>query len=57
MPYEVIRLMVYTYDSVEDADQDMKHWSVPASGSAAFKKDQTIRSTIIQRPTENTNGS
>jgi hypothetical protein len=53
MPYRVLRILEYTYDSVETADRDMMHWQIPAEGRApGFKDKVTIRSTVIQYPTK-----
>jgi hypothetical protein len=51
MSYKVLRLLEYTYPSVEIADADMKRWEIPPIG-AANKATATIRSTVMQMPGE-----
>jgi hypothetical protein len=52
MSYKVLRLLEYTYNDVEEADEDMKRWSVPPNGPLPFmnRGKRGIRSTIIQYP-------
>lgn len=50
MAYRVLRLLEYTYDSVEVAHDDMEAWSTPTEGSIKFGPHKRIRSTIIQYP-------
>jgi hypothetical protein len=53
MSYKVLRLIEYTYPNVEAADADMKRWGVPPVGAkAVVRGTTTIRSTIIQHPSE-----
>jgi len=51
MAYKVLRLLEYTYDTVEDADEDMQRWYVPPVGAKKFNpNNRGIRSTVIQYP-------
>jgi hypothetical protein len=48
MGYRILRLMEYTYPSVEEAEQDMRRWHLPACGVFEPRVGYTIHSTIIQ---------
>lgn len=50
MAYRVLRLMEYVFDDVEQADENMKHWAVPANGAKEFRTGNPVRSMIIQYP-------
>lgn len=52
MSYKVLRLLEYTYESAEAADEDMKRWGVPPIGPSRYNGPHhpTIRSAIIQYP-------
>ena len=52
MVYKVLRLLEYTYATVEDADGDMRHWQLPQTGIESIGTKLTIRSAIIQYPKE-----
>ena len=42
----VLRILEYTYESNERAEEDMQRWQVPAVGSQRHG-DMTIRSSVI----------
>ena len=52
MAYRVLRLIEYTYESVEQAEEDMLRWSIPANGGMGFG-EKAIRSSIIQHTVPN----
>ena len=43
----VLRLMEYTYSSVETMEQDMAHWAVPAFGEKRWNENETIKSATM----------
>lgn len=49
MAVRVLRLMEYTYDSLESAHRDMGQWKVQGTWSPSARV--TIRSTTILNPT------
>jgi hypothetical protein len=50
MTYKVIRVIEYTYPSVEEANKDMLVWGLGPGDSKEFRKGNIIRSAIIQYP-------
>jgi hypothetical protein len=44
----VLRIMEYTYDSPEDAEEDMGNWYIPANGTkSGLRKGLHIKSAVI----------
>lgn len=43
----VTRVLEYTYESAEEALQDMDRWSVPAQGSISYNARMRVRSAVI----------
>lgn len=53
MAYRVLRLIEYTYPSVEEAEKDMLRWEIPANGGMGFSGGKIVRSSIIQHTIPN----
>lgn len=47
----VLRLLEYSYENYEQAELDMRQWTIPAFGSKAFGK-KTVYSAILPPVTE-----
>lgn len=47
MKIRVLRLLEYTYDTLEEMENDMGRWGVAANGSHRIGKNSTIRSAIL----------
>lgn len=44
--YQVVRTMVYTYDTAEQALKDQERWAVPPNGYGPAGVKRTIRSSV-----------
>lgn len=47
----ILRMLEYVYDNYEQAEEDMRHWGVPAFGCFAISNTSKIIYSAILPPT------